>query len=143
MIRQVNLNETTYQDPPLRFEAGTPIIGPVIALKAALEFVEQNRRPDLLLPYATKRLQAISRLKIIGTAPEKGPILTFHIEGIHPLDLATLLDLKNISIRSGHLCAQPLLSKLGLKSVARASFGLYNSLEEVDVLADSLRALLS
>lgn len=138
MIERVELEKTTYQLPPLRFEAGTPIIGPVIALKMALEFIERHRRPDHLLAYATERLLAIPNLRIIGTAPRKGPILTFHIEGIHPLDIATLLDLKNIAIRSGHLCAQPLLRKFGLTGAARASFGIYNTLEEVDQFADAL-----
>ncbi len=138
MIERVDLEGTTYQSAPLRFEAGTPIIGPVIALKAALEFIEANRKPDLLLPYATKRLLEIPNLKIIGTAPEKGPIITFHIEGVHPLDLSTLLDLENIAIRSGHLCAQPLLRKFGLTAAARASFGIYNTVEEVDQFVDAL-----
>ena len=138
MIERVELETTTYQAPPLRFEAGTPLIGSAIALRAALEFVEQHRQPDFLLPYATERLQAIPDLRILGTAPHKGPILTFHIEGVHPLDLATWLDLKNIAIRSGHLCAQPLLRKFGLAAAARASFGLYNTLEEVDRFADAL-----
>jgi len=138
MIERVELENTTYQPPPLRFEAGTPIIGPAIALKEALEFIERHREADFLLPYATERLQAIPSLRIIGTAPHKGPILTFDIEGIHPLDIATLLDLKNIAIRSGHLCAQPLLRKFGLTAAARASFGLYNTREEVDQFADAL-----
>jgi cysteine desulfurase/selenocysteine lyase len=133
MIVKVEKSETTYQAPPLRFEAGTPIIGSVIALKTALEFVEKNMRPCPLLGLATKKLLEIPGLKIIGTAPQKGPIITFHIEGVHPLDLATLLDLKNIAIRSGHLCAQPLLRKFGLEQAARISFGVYNTEEEVDL----------
>jgi cysteine desulfurase/selenocysteine lyase len=143
MIERVDFETTTYQAPPLRFEAGTPLIAQVIALKTALEFIEENRQPDTLLPYATERLQAISGLKIIGTAPHKGPLITFHVEGVHPLDLATLLDLKNIAIRSGHLCAQPLLRKFGLTAVARASFGLYNTQREVDLLADGLVGVLA
>lgn len=143
MIEHVEVDHTTYQAPPLRFEAGTPIIGSVIALKAALEFVEQHRQPDLLLPLATEQLLKIPNLKIIGTAPEKGPIITFHIEGIHPLDLATLLDGENIAIRSGHLCAQPLLRKFGLTSAARASFGIYNTIEEVDLFVDAITSVLA
>ncbi len=140
MIERVDLMETTYQMPPLRFEAGTPLIAQVIALKTALEFVEQNRKPDLLLPYATDLLSSIPGLKIIGTAPEKGPIITFNIEGVHPLDLATLLDLNHFAIRSGHLCAQPLLRKFGLSSAARISFGIYNTHEEVERFAAALAA---
>jgi cysteine desulfurase/selenocysteine lyase len=138
MIERVELEETSYQLPPLRFEAGTPSIAGVIGLKTALEFVEKHRHPDTLLGFATEKLLKIPGLKIIGTAPEKGPILTFHIEGVHPLDIATLLDLKNISIRSGHLCAQPLLRKFGLTAAARASFGLYNTREEVDQLIEAV-----
>lgn len=138
MIETVNWERTLYQLPPLRFEAGTPLIGSVIALKPALEFIEQHRCCDTLLDYATAQLQEIPNLRIIGTAPQKGPLITFHIEGIHPLDLATLLDLKNIAIRSGHLCAQPLLRKFGLAAAARASFGLYNTREEVDQFVDAL-----
>ncbi len=139
MIERVDLQETTYQLPPLRFEAGTPLIAEVIALKTALEFVEQHRKPDDLLSYATDLLNSISGLKIIGTAPEKGPIITFNIEGIHPLDLATLLDLDHFAIRSGHLCAQPLLRKFGYTAAARISFGLYNRREEVDAFVASLK----
>lgn len=138
MIERVDLAGTTYQMPPLRFEAGTPLIAEVIALKAALEFIEENRKADTLLSYAAARLEEIPGLKILGAAPQKGPIITFHIEGIHPLDLATLLDLKNIAIRSGHLCAQPLLRKFGLTAAARVSFGIYNTEEEIDLFADVL-----
>lgn len=138
MIERVELGHTTYQQPPLRFEAGTPLISSVIALKSALEFIEKHRDHEDLLPHATKRLKEIPNLKIIGMAPHKGPILTFHIEGIHPLDLATMLDLKNIAIRSGHLCAQPLLRKFGLTAAARASFGLYNTRQEVDQFVEAL-----
>ncbi|HSX11207.1 MAG TPA: SufS family cysteine desulfurase [Chlamydiales bacterium] len=138
MIETVELERTTFQKPPLRFEAGTPLIAQVVALKTALEFVANNRQPDTLLSLATERLLAIPGLKIIGNAPQKGPIITFQLEGVHPLDLATLLDLKNIAIRSGHLCAQPLLRKLGLTAAARISFGLYNTAEEVEIFADAL-----
>ncbi|PIS02215.1 MAG: cysteine desulfurase CsdA [Chlamydiae bacterium CG10_big_fil_rev_8_21_14_0_10_42_34] len=142
MIEKVDLLDSTYQSAPLRFEAGTPIIGSVIALKAALEFIEENRHDDTLTAYATKAMQNIPNLKIIGTAPEKGPIITFYIEGIHPLDLATLLDLKDIAIRSGHLCAQPLLQKFGRSSVARVSFGIYNTIEEVDRFVKALTEIV-
>lgn len=138
MIARVEKECTTYQAPPLRFEAGTPIIGSVIALKTALEFVQKNIKPCPLLRIATKKLLEIPGLKIIGTAPQKGPIITFCIEGVHPLDLATLLDLKNIAIRSGHLCAQPLLRRFGLEAAARISFGLYNTEEEIDLFASAV-----
>jgi len=145
MIERVDLEKTTYQLPPLRFEAGTPLIGPAIALKSALDFIEQIGRPQIqahgqkLLARATEQLKQIPGLRILGTAPQKGPILTFHIEGVHPLDLASLLDLKNIALRSGHLCAQPLLRAFGLEQALRASFAIYNSPEEIDLFADALK----
>lgn len=138
MIERVEREGTTYQMPPLRFEAGTPLIAQVIALKTALEFIEENRESDNLLAYATQHLQAIPGLKIIGTAPAKAAIITFSIEGVHPLDLASLLDLKDIAIRSGHLCAQPLLRKFGLTAAARASFGIYNTRSEIDLFAEAV-----
>ncbi|MBU6383001.1 MAG: cysteine desulfurase [Verrucomicrobia bacterium] len=143
MIAWVERDKTTYQSPPLRFEAGTPIIASVIALGEALRFVQRHQGHTSPLRYATQRLQqAIPHLRIIGTAPEKGPLITFHIEGVHPLDLATYLDMKNISIRSGHLCAQPLLRRFGLESAARVSFGLYNTTEEVDCLIDAIQEMV-
>lgn len=148
MIARVDLDKTTYAKPPVRFEAGTPPIASVIALKSALEFIIASDRKrmaayeDALLHLAEEKLVAIGGLRILGTAENKGPILTFHIERIHPLDLATLLDLKNISIRSGHLCAQPLLRAFGLESAARASFAIYNTLEEVDRFVDGVHHIV-
>lgn len=142
MIAWVEKEETTYQSAPLRFEAGTPMIGSVIALRHALEFVQKHLGHTFPLEYATNRLQAIPNLKIIGTAPSKAPIITFHIDGIHPLDLATFLDIKNISIRSGHLCAQPLLKRFGLDAAARVSFGLYSTVEEVDQFAEAVEEMV-
>lgn len=151
MIERVDLERTTYQAPPLRFEAGTPIIGSVIALKAALDFIQAAGREkiasweDKLLRRAQEQLAQIPGVKLIGTAPEKGPILTFNIDGIHPLDLASYLDLKHIAIRSGHLCAQPALRAFGCESAARASFGVYNTLQEVDLFCaavEQARSLL-
>lgn len=141
MIALVSQEETLYQKPPLRFEAGTPIIGSVIALKHALTFIQAHRQSSSFLEYATEKLLAIPGLKIIGTAPQKGPIITFQIDKIHPLDLATFLNLKQIAIRSGHLCAQPLLKKFGCESAARISFGLYNKIGEVDLLVEAINNL--
>lgn len=145
MIERVSLEETTYQLPPLRFEAGTPIIAPAIALKAALDFIENCGRKQIeahgrsLRERVYQELVSIPGLHILGNAPETGPLLSFHIDGIHPLDLASFLDMKGIAIRSGHLCAQPLLRSLGLTAVARCSFGLYNSEQEVDFFIRTVR----
>jgi len=146
MIARVDLDRTAYADPPLRFEAGTPIIAGVIGFKRALEFIEEIGKESIaaheenLLHLATAQISGIPRLRLLGTAPQKGPILTFHIEGVHPLDLATLLDLKNIAIRSGHLCAQPALRSFGLEAAARASIGLYNTKEEVGRFAEAVKS---
>lgn len=143
MIETVTFETTTYQKPPLRFEAGTPSIASIIALKPALEFTKNQRNLDHLLVAGTEMLKQIPNLKIIGEAPDKGPLITFHIEGVHSLDLATLLDAKQIAIRSGHMCAQPLLKKFGLNTVARASFGAYNTLEEVELFVEAVTSSVS
>ena len=151
MVDHVDFEKSTYQEPPLRFEAGTPMIGSAIGLKAALDFLGQIGLhaaagwEQHLLALATEKLLRIPNLKIIGTVPHKGPIITFTIEKVHPLDLAALLDCKNIAIRTGHLCAQPLLRQFGCESAMRASFALYNTEEEVDrfirAIQESLKIL--
>jgi len=149
MIDQVDYEKSTYQLPPLRFEAGTPLIGPVIALKTALDFIEEIGRDKIaaheqaLLDAATEKLLKIPHLRILGQAPQKGPIITFEIEGVHPLDLATFLDLRQIAIRSGNLCAQPVLRAFGLQTAARASFGIYNTLEEIDLFVKAIQEAIA
>jgi len=145
MIESVTLEKTTFAKPPLRFEAGTPIIGSVIGLKAALEWM-QRRGLEKLALHETKlrirfeeQLKMIKGVKILGTAASKGALCTFVIEGVHPLDLATWLDLQKIALRSGHLCAQPTLKKFGLETAIRASFGAYNTVEEVDRVCGAIR----
>jgi cysteine desulfurase/selenocysteine lyase len=144
MIEKVFLEKTTYAHPPLRFEAGTPIIGPVIAFKAALDLIESIGRVHIaahemaLYSALEEGLKKIPHLRLIGQAPEKSSIATFAIEGIHPLDLATLLDLQHIAVRSGHLCAQPCLRAFGLESATRVSFGLYNTLDDVQIFLREL-----
>lgn len=148
MITSVTFQKTTYQSPPLRFEAGTPIIAGVIGLKAAIEYMDSLGRSNIhdwaqsLLSYAMDKLQGIPGLRIHGTAPNKAAIITFSIDGIHPLDLGTLLDSKNIAIRTGHLCAQPALHKFGITAAARISFGPYNTYSDIDVFVDALYAVL-
>ena len=148
MIEQVTLAATTYQKPPLRFEAGTPLIAEVMGLGAALTFIESIGRNQIaaweqsLLEHATKNLLEIPGLKMIGTAPEKGAIVTFVIKGIHPLDIATLLDARGIAVRTGHLCAQPTMRRFGLTSATRLSIGIYNTIEEIDFFVASLKEIL-
>ena len=147
MIEQVTWEKTTFQAPPLKFEAGTPLIASVMGLGAALSFVEKigmeaiEEHGKRLLKIATEQLQQVPGVRIIGTAEEKGPIITFTMEGVHPLDAAALLDLKGIAIRSGHLCAQPLLRRFGLTSAMRVSLAPYNTREEVAFFTDALRQI--
>ena len=137
MVQRVDPFDSSYQEPPLRFEAGTPIIGSAIGFGAALEFLQSvgldriARHEEGLAKTAAEQLKTISGLRILGNALERGPLLTFTIEGIHPLDLGSLLDAKNIAIRTGNLCAQPLLRQFGCETAARVSFGMYNTLDEV------------
>ena len=145
MIASVSFNETTFREPPYRFEAGTPPIAEVIGLGAAIDYVsaigmERIARHEAgLLAEATKKLQAIKGLRIIGTAPHKAGIVSFMIEGIHPHDIGTILDQEGVAIRAGHHCAQPLMEALGLVATARASFGLYNTPAEIDVLVSAIK----
>ncbi|MCB0386929.1 MAG: cysteine desulfurase, partial [Bdellovibrionales bacterium] len=138
MIETVTMEKTTYQEPPLRFEAGTPSIVEVIGLGAAIDYVESIGRPQIeahlkeLTTYATQKLIEIPHLKVIGTAKNKGPLISFVMDDLHPLDLGTLLGLKGIAIRTGHLCAQPTLARFGLTALARLSFGMYNTLGDID-----------
>ncbi len=144
MIHRVAFDKTTFAAPPLRFEAGTPIIGSVIALKAALDFLSSadKEHENGLRIMLEEQFRSIEGLRILGESSDKGPLTTFTIEGIHPLDIATLLDLKNIAIRSGHLCAQPCLRSFGLETAARVSFGIYNTVEEVYYFLEELKKVV-
>ncbi len=144
MIASVSFDKTTYKDAPHRFEAGTPAITEAIGLASAIDYVSTiglNRiakHEKELLDYATEKLRAINSLKIIGTAPHKAGIISFVMEGAHPHDIGTILDRHGIAIRAGHHCAQPLMDQMGLAATARASFGLYNTREEVDALVKAI-----
>ena len=148
MIASVSMHTATFQEPPLKFEAGTPMIAEVIGLGEAISFIEGIGRDSIaawekeLLEYATNKLSEIKGLKIIGTAERKGGIISFMIEDIHPLDIGTLLDIRGIAVRTGQLCAQPVLHHFNLSSVTRISFGAYNSFEEIDHFIDALKEVL-
>jgi cysteine desulfurase / selenocysteine lyase len=148
MIERVTFEETFYQEPPLRFEAGTPPIAQVIGLGEALAYIESIGRPQIaqceqaLLDYATSKLLEIPTLRLIGTAPRKGAILTFTIPGLHPLDIGTLLDLRKIAIRTGHLCAQPTMRRFGITTAARISFAPYNTFEEIDLFITAIQEVI-
>jgi cysteine desulfurase/selenocysteine lyase len=148
MIKSVTFEKTIYNDLPYRFEAGTPNIGGGIGLGAAIEYLRGLDRTAIadhernLLEYATERLSALPGLRIIGTAKEKGPVLSFVIDGIHPHDIGTILDDQGIAVRTGHHCAQPVMQHFGIPATARASFAFYNTKEEVDVLVRGVERVI-
>jgi cysteine desulfurase/selenocysteine lyase len=141
MISSVTFEKTTYNKVPHKFEAGTPNVSGVIGLGAAIDYVNQlgldaiNAHEQDLLGYATVSVSAIPGVHLIGTAKEKAGVVSFVMEGIHPHDIGTILDQEGIAIRAGHHCAQPVMARFGIPATARASFGLYNTKQEVDALA--------
>jgi len=145
MIDHVGEDLVTYAEPPLRFEAGTPPIIEAVGLGAAIDYVNGLGREAILVheerlgAYAHERLGAMNSLRILGRAPGKGAIVSFEMRGAHAHDIATVIDRAGVAVRAGTHCAQPLLARFGVTSSCRASFGLYNTLEEVDVLAAALR----
>jgi cysteine desulfurase/selenocysteine lyase len=147
MIRSVSFAGTTFKDPPERFEAGTPAIVEAIGLGAAIDYVTALGHDAIaaheqqLLDYATARLSEIPGLTIHGRAADKAAIVSFTLEAAHPHDIGTIVDRAGVAIRTGHHCAQPLMERLGVAATARASFGLYNTLEEVDALAATVKSV--
>jgi cysteine desulfurase/selenocysteine lyase len=144
MIRDVTQDWVTYEEPPHRFEAGTPPIVQAIGLGAALRYMDSVGRDAIaaheadLKHYAHERLSAINSLRIYGSAPGKGAIVSFNMEGAHPHDISTLIDRDGIAVRAGTHCAQPLLARYGTTATCRASFAMYNTRAEVDALAEAL-----
>jgi cysteine desulfurase/selenocysteine lyase len=144
MIREVAQVKVTYADPPMRFEAGTPPIVQAVGLAAAIDYVEGIGRASIvrheqaLLKHATEALSGLNWVRIVGTAPGKGAILSFEVDGVHAHDLATVLDREGVAVRGGHHCAQPLMERMGVAGTARASFAAYNTHEEVDALVAAL-----
>jgi cysteine desulfurase/selenocysteine lyase len=145
MIKEVTFEKTTYNEPPYKFEAGTPNIADTIAFMAALDFVKQTgkdkirRHEEELLNYATAQLEQVKGLKIIGKAREKLSVVSFIVEGLHPQDIGILLDNSGIAVRTGHHCTQPLMNHFGIPGTVRASFAMYNTLEEIDELIAALK----
>jgi cysteine desulfurase/selenocysteine lyase len=144
MIREVYEDNITYGEPPHRFEAGTPPIVQAIGLGAAIDYVNSIGKPRIrahetaLVKYAQERLGQINSLRIIGKAPDKGPIVSFELKGAHPHDVATIIDRSGVAVRAGTHCVMPLLARFGLTATCRASFAMYNTKDEVDILAASL-----
>jgi cysteine desulfurase / selenocysteine lyase len=144
MIRSVTFEKTVYNDLPHKFEAGTPNVPGVIGLGAAAGYLEQVCLRNIaahelgLLAYATRKLHAIPGLRIIGTSPLKAGVISFVLEDIHPHDIGTILDQEGVAIRTGHHCAQPVMKRFGIAATARASLGLYNTVEDIDALVRGL-----
>jgi len=144
MIESVSFEGTSYNSLPHKFEAGTPHVAGAIGLAAAIEFIQEigydfiMDHESRMLDYANERLGAIERMRLIGTAPEKASVVSFLLGDTHPYDVATLLDRLGIAVRSGHHCTQPLMSHFGIPGTVRASFALYNTLDEIDILAEGL-----
>ena len=144
MILTVTFDKTEFNVIPHKFEAGTPHIAGAIALGATIDYLNELGQMRIaahektLLDYATQRLTEFNSLRLIGTADHKASIVSFTLEGIHPHDIGTVLDHYGIAIRAGHHCAQPVMDRFGVAATARASFGIYNSTEDVDALASAI-----
>ena len=144
MIRSVTFDKTTYADLPDKFEAGTPHIAGAIGLGAAVDYLTAlgfdkiSNHESQLLDYGTAALSAIPGLQLIGTARNKASILSFVLEGAHPHDIGTIVDMEGVSIRTGHHCTQPLMDRFGIPATARASIAMYNTRQEIDQLVQAL-----
>jgi cysteine desulfurase/selenocysteine lyase len=148
MISKVSFERgTTFQEPPQKFEAGTPDIAGAIGLAAAIDYLERlglsriESVEQSVLKYATEGMSEIPGLKVYGDVADKVPVVSFTIEGVHPHDIGTILDTEGIAVRAGHHCAQPLMNFYGIPGTARASFAFYNTTDEADVLIASLRKI--
>jgi len=148
MISKVTFDETTYNELPHKFEAGTPDIAGAIGLGAAIEYVSNigieniKDQETSLLEYATKQIAEVPGLRIIGSAKEKTSVLSFVLENIHPHDIGTFLDFEGVAIRTGHHCTQPVMQRFKIPATSRASFAMYNTKEEVDVLVNGLKKII-
>jgi cysteine desulfurase/selenocysteine lyase len=145
MILSVSFEKTTFNEIPYKFEAGTPNIAGTIALGAAVDYLTAigmdsvSAHEEQLLQYATDALSAIPGLRLIGTAKHKTGVLSFVIEDVHPHDVGTILDFEGVAVRTGHHCAQPVMERYGVPATTRASFGLYNTRDDVDALVKGIR----
>ncbi len=149
MIKEVTFEKTTYNDIPYKFEAGTPNIADIVAIKTALLFVEQYGKDTIaaheneLLLYGTKKLQEFPEVKLIGEAKEKVSVISFIVEGIHHFDIGMMMDAGGVAVRTGHHCTQPLMDYFGIEGTVRASMSVYNTKEEVDVMIEMLKKIIS
>jgi len=145
MIKEVTFEKTTYNDLPYKFEAGTPNIADVIAVKTAIEYMENLGKENIaaheheLLTYATEQLSELNGVRIVGQAKEKISVLSFVLDGIHHQDTGVILDQLGIAVRTGHHCTQPLMHRLGIAGTTRASFAVYNTKDEIDRLVQGVQ----
>ena len=148
MIRSVTFEKTTYNDLPYKFEAGTPHIAGGVGLGAAIDYLNALGMDNIaayeheLLDYGTQALQSVDGLRMIGTAKEKASVFSFVLDGVHPHDIGTIIDMDGIAIRTGHHCAQPVMQRYNIPATARASLACYNTREEIDALVKSLRRVM-
>ncbi len=148
MIKTVTFEKTTYNELPHKFEAGTPNIAGGIGLGAAIDYIHSvgfnfiKKQEKALLEYGTQELSKIEGLQIIGEATNKTCVISFVVEGVHPFDLGTILDKMGVAVRTGHHCTQPLMDFFGIPGTTRASFSFYNTIEEIDILVQSLNRAL-
>jgi cysteine desulfurase/selenocysteine lyase len=144
MIRSVTFEKTTYAPPPAKFEAGTPHIAGAVGLGTAIDYVEElgwdfiHQQETVLLEHALERLAAVPGLRFVGSAAARASVISFVLEGIHAHDIGTIVDQRGVAIRTGHHCTQPVMDYFGVPATARASFAFYNSVAEVDILAEAL-----
>ena len=147
MIKDVTFEKTTYNELPFRFEAGTPSVGDVLGLGAAIDFMQQEgvekigRHEEELMHYATERLLAIPGIRLFGTAPHKAGVISFLLGDAHPYDVGTLLDKLGVAVRTGHHCTQPIMDRYGIPGTVRASFACYTTRKDVDALVDALNRI--
>ncbi|MCP4520212.1 MAG: cysteine desulfurase [Cytophagales bacterium] len=148
MIKEVSFEKTTYNEIPYKFEAGTPNIGDIVAFKKAIDFVNEvgieniAQHEDDLLEYATEKFSKIEGLKIIGQAEQKVSVISFVFDNIHHYDLGMMLDARGIAVRTGHHCTQPLMKFFGIEGTTRASFAVYNTKEEIDLLVEGIKRVI-
>jgi cysteine desulfurase/selenocysteine lyase len=149
MINNVSFEKTTYNDIPYKFEAGTPNIADVIALKHAAEYIDHLGKDKImeheqaLTQHAHERLSEVPGINFYGTANEKVSVVSFTIDNVHPYDAGMMLDAKGIAVRTGHHCTQPLMDHFGIEGTIRASFSVYNTIEEIDFFADALKDIVA
>lgn len=148
MIFTVNFDETKFNEPPLRFEAGTPPIAEVIGLQASIDYMNSlgleniERIEQKLLDRLLKDLRTIDGINILGSPKERGSLVSFIVDGVHSLDVGTMLDLQGVAVRTGHLCSQPTMQKFNTSSVVRASLAIYNTEEEMDLFVNKLSSVI-